>query len=626
MALKRHLGSADVFGVAAGTMISSGLFVLPGIVFAKDGPSVFIAYLIASLLLIPTVLTKAELATAMPKAGGVYFHIDRSLGAGLGMLAGIAAWASLSFKSAFALLGIGALANFVWAGTISSVHIKFIAAGFCVILTVVNLVSVRHAGRLQLFTVIALCLVLFGYSVVGITKLEPSHFEVMLPNGWLSLLQGTAMVFVSFGGIMKATTLGEEVNNPKKDLIKGMAAAAIGVSALYGLVTFATVGVVDPESLRNSLAPLSLGAQSMWGWSGAIALSLAGLMAFLTAGNAGLLSASRTVMAMGRNGHLPPALSKVSKKRGTPVNATVFTSVLMIGSILFLNLKLFVKAASAMTILLFMFSMISLIMMRESRLPSYRPSWRCPFYPWTQVLGLGCYFFLLVELGTIPLFLAALLLGGGFVYYRLFVTVREVRESALNHLAERVAAADFPEHDLEAELSRIARERDGQEHDRFDRLIQECPIIDAENGTTQEEMFEEAAQKLADNVNKPAEEIHELLSRREQLSSTVIRPGFAVPHSFNESIEHFGLVIVRSLEGIEFADAEEPVRAIFVLVGPPEERNFYLQSLMAIAEIANDVSFDEKWEKARGPEALREMILNAERRREFESERDESTA
>ena len=626
MTLKRHLGPADVFGVAAGTMISSGLFVLPGIVFAKDGPAVFIAYLLASLLLIPTILTKAELVTAMPKAGGVYFHIDRSLGSALGMLAGIAAWASLSFKSAFALLGIGALATFLWPGAIAEVHIKLIAAGFCLLLMVVNMGSVRHAGKLQLYAIVGLCVLLFAYGIFGLTKLQPAHFEPMLPHGWMPLLSGTAMVFVSFGGIMKATTLGEEVNNPKRDLILGMGAAAIGVSALYGLVTFSTVGVVDPETLSDSLVPLSHGAQAMWGSTGGVALSLAGLLAFLTAGNAGLLSASRTAMAMGRHGHLPSALSKVSEKRGTPVNATVFTALGMVGAILLLELKVFVKAASAMTILLFMFSMISLIMMRESRLPSYRPSWRCPLYPWTQVFGLGCYFFLLVELGTVPLFLAALILGGGFVYYRLFATVRKARESALNHLAERVAGADFPEHDLEAELSRIARERDGRVHDRFDRLIQKCPIIDLTEETSQDEVFQQAAEELAADAEMSADEVHELLSQREHLSSTVIRPGFAVPHTFDERIENFGLVMVRSRSGVEFEGTDEPVRAIFVLIGPPQERNFYLRALMAIAEIANDVNFDKKWEKARGPESLREMILNAERQRETQHVEETSEA
>ena len=85
-------------------MISSGLFILPGLAFAKAGPSVILAYLLASMMIIPTMLSKAELATAMPKTGGNFFFIDRSMGPRMGTLGGLADWFSLSFKTAFAIL------------------------------------------------------------------------------------------------------------------------------------------------------------------------------------------------------------------------------------------------------------------------------------------------------------------------------------------------------------------------------------------------------------------------------------------------------------------------------------------------------------------------------------------
>ena len=82
--LKKELGLFDIFCIASGAMISSGLFILPGIAYAKTGPAVIVAYFIASLLVIPAMLSKAELATAMPKAGGTYFYIDRSMGPAMG--------------------------------------------------------------------------------------------------------------------------------------------------------------------------------------------------------------------------------------------------------------------------------------------------------------------------------------------------------------------------------------------------------------------------------------------------------------------------------------------------------------------------------------------------------------
>jgi len=107
--MRKELGLAGVFSVAAGSMISSGLFVLPGIAYRHAGPGVILAYILAALAMLPAVLAKSELSTAMPKSGGSYFYIERSLGGLAGTACGFSQWASVSLKSAFALIGIGAL-------------------------------------------------------------------------------------------------------------------------------------------------------------------------------------------------------------------------------------------------------------------------------------------------------------------------------------------------------------------------------------------------------------------------------------------------------------------------------------------------------------------------------------
>ncbi len=111
--LIRKLGGLDIFCIAAGAMISSGLFILPGIAFAKIGPAIIFAYILAGIAVLPAMFAKAELATAMPKAGGSYFFIERSMGGWAGTMGGIASWFSLSLKSAFALVGIGAFVTLI---------------------------------------------------------------------------------------------------------------------------------------------------------------------------------------------------------------------------------------------------------------------------------------------------------------------------------------------------------------------------------------------------------------------------------------------------------------------------------------------------------------------------------
>ena len=86
--LTRSLGLRHVFALSTGAMLSSGLFLLPGIAAAKAGPAAVLAYLLAGLLAVPAMLSVSELATALPKAGGAYYFLERALGPAVGTVAG----------------------------------------------------------------------------------------------------------------------------------------------------------------------------------------------------------------------------------------------------------------------------------------------------------------------------------------------------------------------------------------------------------------------------------------------------------------------------------------------------------------------------------------------------------
>ena len=164
--LKRELGLLDVFCIASGAIISSGLFILPGLAYAKAGPAMVFSYIIAGILVLPAMLAAAELVTAMPKAGGDYFFIERSMGSAAGTIGGLASWFSLSLKSAFALVGIGAIATLI-GPNISEAHIKIFAGGFCLLFTFINLRGVKLAGKVQIWLVLGLITLLLLYIIGG---------------------------------------------------------------------------------------------------------------------------------------------------------------------------------------------------------------------------------------------------------------------------------------------------------------------------------------------------------------------------------------------------------------------------------------------------------------------------
>jgi mannitol/fructose-specific phosphotransferase system IIA component (Ntr-type) len=263
-----------------------------------------------------------------------------------------------------------------------------------------------------------------------------------------------------------------------------------------------------------------------------------------------------------------------------------------------------------------MFELLSLLLMRESRIPSYKPTWRCPLYPWVQIVGILCYGFLLVELGSAVLAIAAAILGAALAWYALYAKVRVMRESALVRLAARIASADFRDHDIEAELARVARERDQIVEDPFDRLVMRCPVLDLPGAMSREELFRAVAEDLAPRTHHSPDELSSMLRQREVLSSTVVRPGLAIPHLILEGLGTFQILLIRCREGVLFEEGEPLVRVVFAIAASPEDRNFYLKALVAIAEIAQNPDFDRRWLEAGSAEALREVILAAERRRE----------
>lgn len=615
MKLKKELGLASVFCIAAGAMISSGLFVLPGIAFAKAGPAMILAYLLAGALVVPAMLSKAELSTAMPKAGGSYFYIERSMGALPGTLAGLANWFSLALKSAFALVGIGAFARLIWP-EISETEIKAIAIGFCVFFCLLNLVGIKHVGRAQVVLVAILLIILGLYIVMGMPKVKPSRFDAFMVNGLGSIVSTAALVFVSYGGLTKISSVAEEVKNPGRNVPLAMFLSFGVVQVIYLLVVLVTTGVLDADVMRGSLTAVADGARSAMGYPGFILLSAGAMLAFITTANAGILSASHSPMAMGRDDLLPRFLGKINRRFHTPHISIIATTIFMIGVIAFLSIENLVKTASTMMILMFLFVNISLVIMRASKLQNYRPVFHCPLYPWIQIGAVILYIFLIIEMGAVPLLITAGFAVLAVCWYMLYGKVRVSRESAFIHLVRRITSRKLGDGELEQELKKIVLEREGIREDRFDELIQHCTVLDIEEPIRAKDMFRRAAGILSKEIAISENEIFELLLAREKESSTVIQPGLAIPHIVVDGENIFDIVLVRSKDGIVFSDLNQPVKTVFVLIGSRDQRNFHLKALMAIAHIVEEPEFEKRWMAAENPEQLRDVVLLSGRTRE----------
>ena len=618
--LKKDMGLLDVFSVAAGAMISSGLFVLPAIAFRQAGPSIVASYILASLLIFPSVLTKAELTTAMPRAGGTYFYVERSFGGLWGLFCGLANWFSLALKSAFAIVGIALFIRMFCASAfehpLSTGMQNAMAVVFCIFFATLNVISTKHTTGFQNVLVLFLIGVLGVFVVLGISNVQPVRFENFAPYGKLQILTTAGAVFVSFGGLTQVDSIAEEVRHPGKLMPIGMILAWLIVSFFYAAVVFITVGVLDADVLAGSDAPISSAANAFLGTPGLVLLSLAALAAFITTANGGILSASRSPMAMSRDHLLPPQLARIHKRLKTPVYSILLTGGFIIGAIVFLELELLVKTASAMLLLLFLLDNASVIIMRQSKIQTYRPKFKAPFYPWLQAVTIVVYLGLLIEMGMVPLLITGIFLAVSVAWYFVYATKRAGRDSAVMHVVQRVTDKEIVSPTLENELRDILFERDNIIADRFDKLLSDCTILDIEGSQSAQAVFEQAAAVFAEKLGTDKDRLVQKFLQREAEGSTVLETGLAIPHVVIEGEHKFDVLPVRASGGIDFPHAKEPVKTVFFLAGTRDERNYHLRALMAIAQIVQEKDFYTRWFAARDTQALRNLLLLSKRKRD----------
>ncbi len=614
MPLKKDLTLVDVFAIAAGAMISSGLFVLPGIAFSQTGPSVILSYFIAGLLMIPAALSQSELASAMPQSGGGYFFIVRSLGPFAGVFAGLADWMSISLKAAFALVGLGTLAKLALPNA-DEWTIKMVAILCCMGFTLLNVLTVKGTGRFQVILVFGLLAILAWYSLTGIFDVQPVHFTPFTPEGYGAIFMVAGMVFVSYGGLTKVANVSGEVRNPGRNIPLGIFLAFAVVNIFYVLVVFVTVGVTPPEMLASSLSPIAMGADLAIGRTGYLAIQVAAFLAFVTTANAGVLSAARSPMAMSRDGLLPKSISITSKRFHTPYVAILITGGMMCFTIVFLSIEELVKVASAVLMVMFMLVNLSVIIMRHSGLKNYRPTFQAPLTPWIQLAAIVLYTLILIEMGHVPLLMTGCLALVALLWYFGYVHTRIDREYAFVHLVQRIISREFFGRGLEDELKHIALERDEVEQDHFDAVVQQSTVLDMDATMDIDALFHKLAHVCAEKTHVSEEKLFRKFIAREEESSTVLKPGLAIPHIVVDGEHLFDIVIVRCNAGITFPGNDAPVTAAFALVGSRDERNFHLKALMAIAHIVEEPGFNERWINARNVEDLRDILLLSRRPR-----------
>jgi basic amino acid/polyamine antiporter, APA family len=610
--LKKTISSFGVFSIASGAMISSGIFILPGLAYSKAGPALFLSYLLSGCMGLFGMLSMLELTTAMPKAGGDYYIINKTFGPLIGTVSGFLGWFALSLKSSFAIFGIAEIIH-IYTGFTPILTGIFL----CILFAAINIVGAKEAAWFQTGMVTVMILLMVVYIFSGIPHINKNYFNVQEHTGIVPVFTTAGFVFISFGGLLKAANMSEEVKNPRRSLPAGFISSIIVVTVLYVAMVLVMTGTLDGVSFSKSFTPAADSARITMGEAGYIGILISSVLAFFTTANAGVMAASRYPMALSIDSLVPSIFGRVNSRTGTPVFSIIVTSVL-IYLFLLLPLEILVKAASTVILSSYVLTNFSVIIFRESRITNYTPSYRAPFYPWLQIVSIVIFAVMISSMGLSATGISLILLAAGTSVYFLYGRHRARKESALLHLFRRVADELLVDESLENDMREIIIDRDRIEQDVFDQLLKKSVIQDVKRISDFSTVVTAASVVMADELDMPAEEIMEKFRMWQSYSETAAVNDFlAIPHICVEGSGKIFLYVVRARDGIYFSESLKSVKAVFLLACSQDKRVHHLKTIAAVAALTEQHGFEKRWMEAKSTMELRNYLILNERKRYF---------
>ncbi len=626
--LKKELKLFDVYAISTGAMFSSGFFLLPGLAAAQTGPSVVLAYFVAGILILPAMFSVAELSTAMPRAGGAYYFIDRSLGPLFGTVGGIGSWLALIFKSAFALIGMGA-----YISIFIEVPITPVAVALTIAFGITNIVGAKESSWLQNVMVATLVSILFFYVFQGaFAVIDVDFFDVLRseftpffefgPQGFFATI---GFVFVSYAGLTKVASVSEEVQNPDRNIPLGMMLSLGTATFIYVVGVFIMVMVLEPSALQEDLTPVATAGEVFLTWlpgqTGLILVVIAAIAAFASTANAGIMSAARYPLAMARDDLIPTYFSKLGRF-GTPTIATVATTILMIFLLVVFNVESVAKLASAFQLLLFGILNISVIVMRESKIEAYDPGFKSPWYPWMQIAGFFICLFLIAEMGLLSVIFTFAIAAVSVAWYFSYSKGNVEREGAIYHVHARLGK--YQHEGLEREMRGIMREKGLRKDDPYEKAIGRSAVFDFKESPPIEEIIEKVCSELSKRVSYTKSELVDLFENDYKDGIIPVGNSSALQHIRVDDDIDTEVALVRLQEGIEM-DREEfenvsdeekkdgKIHSIIYLISSKKKSGQHLRIIAHLAEMIDSIDFYERWMSAEDEGQIREILLRDER-------------
>jgi len=311
MSLKRELGLFGATMMGLGSIIGTGVFVSIGIAAGIAGPAVIIAIAIAAAVATCNALNSAQLAANHPVSGGTYEYGYRYLKPWLGFAAG---WMFLCAKSASAATAALGFAGYLLYSTGQEARWLIpVAIGTVAILTAIVVSGIRVSNRVNIIIVSITLTSLTAFVVAGLPEVSTNRLAMQIEPA--SLLHACALMFVAYTGYGRIATLGEEVLEPHRTIPKAIILTLVISMLVYIVVAIVAIGAAGSDKLQaattQNAAPLEIVSRDFplrvhWFVSIGAMTAMLGVLLNL------LLGLSRVMLAMGRRGDMPSAMSNLT--------------------------------------------------------------------------------------------------------------------------------------------------------------------------------------------------------------------------------------------------------------------------------------------------------------------------
>lgn len=391
-ALKKSLGPLSLWGLGVGYVISGEYFGWNLGLPHGGSAGMLAATLIATVMYAGFALSYAELACALPRAGGAFVYATRAYGPRIGALTGVAQLIEFALAPPAIAMAIAAYVTQRYP----SLDVQAVALAAYLVFTGLNAWGVKQAAAFELVVTVLAVAELLLFAVIALPHFDASAFaHEPLPNGFSGAFAALPFAIWFYLGIEGVANAAEEAANPQRDVAFGFGAALATLVVLALLVFFGAIGVAGwravvfaPGSMEPSDAPLPLALAHVVSPSSPLyALLLGvGMLGLVASFHGILLAAARATMELGRAGHAPRLLGRVHARSGTPRVALLVNMIL--GSIAILSgrtadiITLSVLGALTMYVL----AMAALFRLRRTEPALARP-FRVPLYPWLPGLA-----------------------------------------------------------------------------------------------------------------------------------------------------------------------------------------------------------------------------------------------